>query len=381
MIANTETTPRIGLRHRQHDRPEQPERPGAVGAAPPRTPRAAAASKNRFTSRMLNAFARRRQPHREVVVEQRHVAEQRRVHDREVQRHEQHDRRDEQRREDRAVQDGRVPRAQHRQRVPGGRRDEQLEEPRAGRDHDRVPEVLVDVRRRSTPGGRFAQSMPFGQSARGWRSVSCVGVTADFASHSSGPRPAIDEPGEEHEVHAAHAEPHAALLAVVVRDDAAVGGLVAAAVRPRRPIDAAQAGRRVRGVDPFEDGRLGRGHEVLQRSVSLKYSQLSRREHDREHHAERGRLAVVAAEAVLEGVAVDEQQDRDGRVVRSAAGEEERLEEHLRGRDHLQDQHDEEDAAQLRQRDVPDLVPDRRRRRPRPRRTARAARSAARRGR
>ena len=123
--------------------------------------------------------------------------------------------------------------------------------------------------------GMFAQSMPFGQSARGCRSVSCVGVTADFASHSSGPRPAMTSPAKSTKCTPPMPSLHAAPLAVVVRDDAAVGRLVAAAVRPTTADDAAQAGRRVRGVDPFEDGRLGRGHEVLQRSVSLKYSQLS----------------------------------------------------------------------------------------------------------
>ena len=40
---------------------------------------------------------------------------------------------------------------------------------------------------------RFAQSMPFGQSANGCDRVSCVGVTADFASHRIGPSPAIDQ--------------------------------------------------------------------------------------------------------------------------------------------------------------------------------------------
>ena len=74
--------------------------------------------------------------------------------------------------------------------------------------------------------------------------------------------------------------------------------------------------------------------------------------------AQRRRLAVVAAEAVLERVAVDEQQDRHGRVGRTAAGEQVRLEEHLGGPDDLQDEGDEQDAAQLRHRDVPDLAPD-----------------------
>ena len=35
---------------------------------------------------------------------------------------------------------------------------------------------------------RFSQSMPFGHSAIGLRSVSWVGVIADFASHRIGPR-------------------------------------------------------------------------------------------------------------------------------------------------------------------------------------------------
>ncbi len=202
--------------------------------------------------------------------------------------------------------------------------------------------------------------MPFGQSASGWRSVSCVGVTADFASQSSGPRPAITSPTKRTKCAPPMPTLTPRLLAVVVRHDAAVARLVAATVGSAASDDAAQAGRRVRGVDLFEDGRLGRGHEVLQRFGELEVQPAEQREHDREQHAERGGLAVVAAEAVLERVPVDEQQDRDRRVVRAAAGEQERLEEHLRGRDDLQDQHDEQDAAQLGQRDVPDLVPDRR---------------------
>ncbi len=97
---------------------------------------------------------------------------------------------------------------------------------------------------------------------------------------------------------------------------------------------------------------------MLQRSVALKYRNESSGEEEREHEAERRRLAVVAAEAVLERVAVDQQQHRDGRVRRAAAGEQVGLEEHLRGRDHLQDQHHEDHTAQLRQRDMPDLAPD-----------------------
>ena len=95
-MAKTETTPRIGLRHRQHDRQEQPEGAGAVD------------------SRRLEDLARQvveepldehdvegaragRQPDRPVAVDERMV-DQRRVHDLDVQRHEQHHDRHEQRR-------------------------------------------------------------------------------------------------------------------------------------------------------------------------------------------------------------------------------------------------------------------------------------------
>ena len=241
------------------------------------------------------------------------------------------------------------------------------------RDHDRVPEVLVDVH--VDPRLREVRPVDAVRPERE-RLAQRVLRRRDRRLREPEQRP---ESGDTRPTKRTTCTPPMPtltprLLRVGVRDDAAVGPVVASTSRSPTADDAAQAGRRVRGVDPFEDGRLGRRHEVLQRSVSLKYSQLSRREHDREHHAQRGRLAVVAAEAVLEGVAVDEQQHRDRRVVRTAAGEQERLEEHLRRRDDLQDQHDEDDAAQLRQRDVPDLAPDARRRRPRPRRRARAAR-------
>ena len=67
---------------------------------------------------------------------------------------------------------------------------------------------------------------------------------------------------------------------------------------------------------------------------------------------------VVAAEAVLERVLVDQQEHGHRRVRGPAGGEEERLEEDLSGADDLEDERDEEDAPQLRQRDVADLVPE-----------------------
>ena len=73
--------------------------------------------------------------------------------------------------------------------VAAGRRDDELHDPGAERDPDRVDEVRADVDRRSRPSTRFAQSMPFGKSASGVRRVSCVGVIAAFASQSSGPSP------------------------------------------------------------------------------------------------------------------------------------------------------------------------------------------------
>ena len=65
-----------------------------------------------------------------------------------------------------------------------------------------------------------------------------------------------------------------------------------------------------------------------------------------QHQAQRRGHPVVAAEAVLERVAVDQQQDRQRRVVRSAAREQERLGEQLGRRDQLQDQRDEQDRPQ-----------------------------------
>ena len=98
--ANTETTPRIGLRHRQHDRDEQPERPGTVD------PRRLEDLARQVVEEALHEHdvegARAgRQPDRPVAVDER-VVDQRRVHDLDVERHEQHDRRHEQRRQQRA---------------------------------------------------------------------------------------------------------------------------------------------------------------------------------------------------------------------------------------------------------------------------------------
>ena len=303
MIANTETTPRIGFDIGSTIDQNSAERSGAVGLR--RLEHLARQIvEEALHEQDVERVRRRRQPDREVVVEQRHVAEQRRVHDREVQRHEQHDRRDEQRREHRAVQDGRVPRAQHRQRVPGGRRDEQLRRTRSRRRSRSCSRSTGRCATSFHAVDRFAQSMPFGQSANGWRSVSCVGVTADFASHSSGPRPGDDEPDEErttcttaipssHAAACSRSNPRRCRGRRARRSD----DPLAAPPMPRATGQSPHAARRL-----LRDGRLGRGHEVLQRSVSLKYSQRAGASTIASITLRRGRLAVVAAQAVPERV-------------------------------------------------------------------------------
>ena len=113
-------------------------------------------------------------------------------------------------------------------------------------------EVLVDVD--VVPrGDRFAQSMPFGHSAQRVASVSCVGVTAAFASHSIGPRPATTSRTIRSTCVTATAPHRTAGAPVESREDAAIGA------RPRRP--PSRAARRADG---------GRVMTVLQRSVSRK---------------------------------------------------------------------------------------------------------------
>ena len=78
-----------------------------------------------------------------------------------------------------------------------------------------------------------------------------------------------------------------------------------------------------------------------------------------EHQAQRRRRAVVTAAAGAEGVAEDQQHHRHRRVRRAALGEQVWLGEDLQRADQLEDQRHEQHGAQLRQRDVPDLAPDR----------------------
>ena len=100
------------------------------------------------------------------------------------------------------------------------------------------------------------------------------------------------------------------------------------------------------------------GQLSLQALVSAEVDDREQGEEQREQDAQRGRLAVVEADAVLERVAEDQLQDRQGRVGRAAERQQERLEEDLRCSDDLQDEGDQQHRAQLRKRDVPDLLPD-----------------------
>ena len=71
--------------------------------------------------------------------------QQRHIHDGQVERHQQHDRRDEESRQHQSRQDAGEPRLQDRERIPARRGDDDLDEPGSDRDPDRVEEVAVDV--------------------------------------------------------------------------------------------------------------------------------------------------------------------------------------------------------------------------------------------
>ena len=67
---------------------------------------------------------------------------------------------------------------------------------------------------------RFAQSMPFGHSASGLRSVSCVGVIADFASHRIGPSATTTRNTSSAACSSRRTPPEDAVAALVRRGDA-----------------------------------------------------------------------------------------------------------------------------------------------------------------
>ena len=122
-----------------------------AGTGPRRRSRAASKisrgrlSKNRLHEHDVEGARAGGQPDRPVAVDER-VVDQRRVHDLEVERHEQHDRRA--RTASPAARPVRIVPYRGRSTEsakPAGGRDDDLREPRAEREHDRVPEVVADV--------------------------------------------------------------------------------------------------------------------------------------------------------------------------------------------------------------------------------------------
>ena len=200
------------------------------------------------------------------------------------------------------------------------------------------------------------RSNPFGHRAIGWRIVSRVGVIDDLSIHRIGPRPTISRNASVSAVEQPHRPAHVALPPVGAREEPAV-------LASRRPAGVGADGQRHRVGAPAAGQPVVAGRE--------------HGEERGEHQAQRGGHPVVAAQAVLEGVLVDEQQHGHRRVRRPAAGEQERLGEQLGRGDQLQDQRHEQHVPQLRQRDVAGSSARSRRRRPRPRRTARAGRRSS----
>ena len=130
---------------------------------------------------------------------------------------------------------------------PAGRRDDDLREPRADREDDRVPEVAadLDVEPRLVqvaPGRTVREPAPSGVAI-----VSAVGVIADFASQSDRPEPDDHEREQQDDVRRSDAPPDAALAPVGGREQRAAARVVA---------------------DPRAPARSERDHRVLHERVT-----------------------------------------------------------------------------------------------------------------
>ena len=159
-VAEDEQRPEVVLPRREHARRSRRRRGSAATSAarsrqnrrtgPQPSMRAASKisrgrlSKKRFISTTLNALAPFGQPDRPVAVDEGMVDE-RRVHDLDVERDEQHDRRDEQRRQQRGHDHLPVLRPKRREGVAHRWWRRRSGDPRAEREDDRVPQVEADV--------------------------------------------------------------------------------------------------------------------------------------------------------------------------------------------------------------------------------------------
>ena len=111
--------------------------------------------------------------------------------------------------------------------------------------------------------------MPFGNSAIGSRRVSCVGVTADLASHSSGPSADDEQHDQQQRVASRRAVPTTRRRQsdAETMPRAVVGGRR----RPVRRVGARSAVAAGCAVGTGRaSGRGGRRHDVLQGRVSRK---------------------------------------------------------------------------------------------------------------
>jgi hypothetical protein len=165
-----------------------------------------------------------REPDRPVGVDEA-VVDDRRTDDLDVQRHEQHDYRHEERRQEQRGDDTGVARAQDREGIAAGHRDQDLNEPRTCRQDDRVPEVArnVDVHPRT---GEVAPRKAVREDRH--RAADRVVRRCDrrLGEPEQRTEPDHDETDEQKHLRAADAEPHARSAPLGGRDQA--GGAVVA---------------------------------------------------------------------------------------------------------------------------------------------------------